>query len=132
MTWTSQITVFVRYNRVWLYFVRKEIETNIRNYRIDFFFFSFFWVFDIRQAWTLCLTQIGWQGNLPGRSLLQESQAKKTSNFQTQLACLLRPQRATLPCKTLICLLHSLAALVRSQPTLCFAHELPFSVANAG
>ena len=31
-----------------------------------------------------------------------------------------------------ICLLHSLAMLVSSQPTSCFAHELPFSVANAG
>ena len=54
------------------------------------------------------------------------------SLLKTQLACLLQPQRATLPRKTLICLLHSLAALVSSQPTSCFAHELPFSVANAG
>ncbi len=31
----------------------------------------------------------------------------------------------------LVYLLHSLAALVSSQPTSCFAHELPFTVANA-
>ena len=40
--------------------------------------------------------------------------------------------KGQLPPKTLICLLHSLAALVSSQPTSCFAHEQPFSVANAG
>ena len=40
-------------------------------------------------------------------------------------------QRAMLPCKTLACLLHSLVMLLSSQPTLCFAHELPFSVSNA-
>ncbi len=31
-----------------------------------------------------------------------------------------------------VCPLHSLAALMSSQPTSCFAHELPFSVTNAG
>jgi hypothetical protein len=34
------------------------------------------------------------------------------------------------PSQTLVCLLHSLATLVSSQPTSCFAHELPFSVAK--
>ncbi len=33
---------------------------------------------------------------------------------------------------SLFCLLHSLAAPVSSQPTSCFVHEQPFSVANAG
>jgi hypothetical protein len=40
--------------------------------------------------------------------------------------------KGQLPPKTFIFLLHSLAALVSSQPTLCFAHEQPFSVSNAG
>ncbi len=40
--------------------------------------------------------------------------------------------KGQLPPKTLICLLHSLAALVSSKPTSCFVHEQPFSVANAG
>jgi hypothetical protein len=39
--------------------------------------------------------------------------------------------KGKLPCKTLIFLLLSFAALVSSQPTLCFAHGLPFTVANA-
>ncbi len=36
--------------------------------------------------------------------------------MKTQFACRLQPHRATLPCKTLVCLLHSLTALVSSQP----------------
>jgi len=40
--------------------------------------------------------------------------------------------KGKLPHKKLVCLLHSLAMLVNSQPTSCFAHELPFSVVNAG
>jgi hypothetical protein len=52
--------------------------------------------------------------------------------LNTQLACLLQPQRATLPCKTLVCLPHSLAVLISSQSTSCFDYEVPFSVANAG
>ncbi len=48
------------------------------------------------------------------------------------LNTLLQPQRTTLPCKTLVCLLHSPAVLVSLQPTRCFAHGLPFSVLNDG
>jgi hypothetical protein len=44
----------------------------------------------------------------------------------------LQPQRAMLPHKHSFGLLHSLASLVSSQPTSCFARELPFLVTNAG
>ncbi len=43
-----------------------------------------------------------------------------------------QPQRAMLPHKTLVCLLHSLPMLMSSLPTMCFSHELPFTVVNAG
>ncbi len=48
-----------------------------------------------------------------------------------QLRCTehqLKVRLASLPYKTLICLPHSLTVLVSSQPTSCFAHDLPFSV----
>ncbi len=50
------------------------------------------------------------------------------TTFLAKLEILALPLRATLPRKTLICLLHSLAALMSSSPTSCFAHELPFQL----